>query len=298
MGASGVLPTVDYEIGSLFFEYDIEVQTAADNGDLGGEYSLLLAQTGIGISYNNSGSEATQTLSFQNARLITPDPPAQGNWRVDNSHGPLFNGIPLRVLWDGSRTYFYFPSPGVFLMEWVMQSFTPADVGTSAAGWTTNFLFGPTAQVLVANQPRTTTIASTSIALLMYSATVSIEEPEDDYISPGACNFTTTTASSQTTVHLRVTSLPAEAAYRLKKSLKKRKEEEKTVEDMEPQIEQLIARYLAKKALTDQIETPRSAWMRVTEEEDPDLLRLPAGKQPLREETKTKPALRALSLKS
>lgn len=291
MGASGGLPNTDYEIGSLFFEYDIEVQTASDNGGLGGGYSNYGFWTPVGKNYANVGAEAVTTVGKQNARLIVAQPPATGNFYVASNSGVMMNGVQTYVQWDGTHTYFWFNTPGVFFCEMVVAC-TPSDVGTSEAHMFNSAVSYGNATVLNTNHNDLTTIAATSNSYTILNFVVLILDPETDGVQIGTTSFTTTTVSTtQANGIMRVIALPEDAVLLFKKEMKKQKEEEKTVDDMKERLEGLFERWARARGMLPPAESKGEETLRAVVVPSGARAVLPAASVPDIEDLDKLPAL-------
>jgi len=252
IGASGYLPTEEYEIGSLFFEYDIEVQTASDNGGLSGGYSFYQFVTESTNSYTNLGSETVQAVDYTNARLITTIRPSAGNFYAPDSGSGPENGVQMRVLFNDSgsgSTYFWFPGAGVYLMCFQFQVQHEADVGSIEAHWSGSPVMFGQATLLEADWNDTTTIAATSNSDQLVHLVISITDPVEDYVQLGTCTFGTSTATASSGGSLRVIALPNETTARVRKMLKKKKEEAKTVDDMKGRLESMFETWARAKGM-------------------------------------------------
>jgi len=77
---------------------------------------------------------------------------------------------------------------------------------------------------------------------------LNVEDPLLDFFSPGIWHVGTTGSSTVTTTassELRFIALPPETTYSMRKELRMKKAEEKTITDMTPQLEKLFAKWMA-----------------------------------------------------
>jgi len=250
MGSSGFLPTQagGYEIGSLFVEYDIEVEIAADNNNLAGGYSSFtsLQQTSGGV-YVNAGQENTHSFSPSGGVLIVNKISAGTGW----NSGVNSNGVVVSVQFDGTQEWFGFNEAGVYLAIIEALAITPADMGSTPSGytgWVVNPIAGHQGSVLSAQVIKSTAISSgagigpTAIAIL------NVDDPLLDFFSPGTWTVGTGGSSTDTgraTLYaLRVVSLPPQAVALYRKQLKETQREEKEFEDMKGKYEALIEEHV------------------------------------------------------
>jgi len=257
LGANADLPTQQYEIGSLFFEYDIEVQTAADNGSaLSGGYTALNVAQAATTSYVAPGNETSMTLVAGNfvPPNNTPGGTAATAWAAISSGTGLEYGVKVKVLWDGTHEWWSFSSAGVYLVVYNQVAIgTGADLGTSYSGWggwTHASVAGSQGSVL---HEHSTVVNSTSYISASGGGPVAVgvlnvEDPLLDFFSPGIWHVGTTGSSTVTTTassELRFIALPPETTYSMRKELRMKKAEEKTITDMTPQLEKLFAKWMA-----------------------------------------------------
>jgi len=256
LGANAYLPTQQYEIGSLFFEYDIEVQTAADNGaGLSGGYTLLEAVTAAGYKYVNPGNGPSLTLNAGNfvpPQNISGGSASASTWLAIGNGAALEYGVRAKVLWDGTNEWWSFPSSGVYLaVELNNNNGTNSDMGTVRSGWngwTHATIAGSQGSVLHSHNAKTNATVAGGVMCL---GILNCVDPELDFFSPGTWDTetgSTTTMTTATTVEVLFMALPPETSALLRKMLKMKKAEEKTITDMTPQLEKLFARWMAQQS--------------------------------------------------
>lgn len=252
LGSSGTLPTVDYEIGSLFVEYEIEVEVAADNNNLAGGYTYATAIQPSGGSnlYVNTGHEASTSFSQAGGILIKPGSSGT-NWSV----GPLAtaqNGVQLNVQWDGTNEWWGFSESGVYLAVLMNQGTAPTDFGTSlsgfASGWAHKNIIGSAGSVLHAHSVNSTSASASSGYGPAALGVLDVEDPLLDYFTPGLWTTGTGGSSAPTGAglwELRVVSLPPQAVQLFRAAKKLRLREEKEFDDMKDRFEALIEQHVA-----------------------------------------------------
>jgi hypothetical protein len=317
LGANAYLPTTQYEIGSLFFEYDIEVQTAADNDSFAAGYSEFILAGGSNalapVNYADTGAEASSTFSTTGGIPIPTSQAAaiagaKTNWYVDQPNNQ--NGVKMTVQWDGTNEWWGFPSSGVYLFFLHIGITTAADVGASAAhvasNWGLKTGIGGTGSILSSAHVDSTTISIQSSTAWVSYCIVNIEDPELDFLSPGTTNFSTAVPTTRPAGLLRVLALPEVATKLLRQNLKREREEKKTIEDQKGMIEDMFAEYLRKHGFTPEFSTvaavqtsPQVAVAVIADESPKDWVRLALDSERRREELKVRePVARATSRKA
>lgn len=250
LGASAYLPTQQYEIGSLFFEYDIEVQTASDNSNLAAGYSAIECVTPIGTKYNAMTS-AIPTAAF------TTNPPIS-NFPSTQTVSPNFyylggqNGVTVSWQYDGTKAYLGFTESGVYFVHISNAVDTPADFGTANSGWNTighHAITGSQGSVLHTHTTYSNSTSAASGNGPSVFATVDCEDPELDFFefvwNVGTGGSSTVTSSGGAS-ELRVVALPPEATFLIRKQLRQQRAEEKALEDTKPKLEAMFAEFLRK----------------------------------------------------
>jgi len=232
LGSPGYLPTIDYEIGSLFVEYEIDVEIASDNADLAGGYSVIRALPPPGTTYKVVGGETTSaTLSaalaapILSTQVAPPFPGSQTFWynNVTDSYG-----VTMRVISDGVREYFLFPEAGVYLVAQHHAAVsTAADYGTAGSGFGNMTHYGTGKGSVL--QFHTTVATAISAALASGSvviSTINVENPDNDFFSPdwlvGTGGSTTLTGTTNE-FEVRIVALPPTATSLIRKQLREAK---------------------------------------------------------------------------
>lgn len=248
LGANAGLPQNQYEIGSLFFEYDIEVQTASDNSNLAGGYNFFQGVGPTGTAYMNSLRGTSTTFS----------PGAMLPLTAANFPGlilfPLMTGLQLSALWTGTSLILGFPESGVYLICYQVVIFTAADFGTTQSGpnaITHAAVVGSTGSVLHSHVTQSTALsAAGGSAGPVVLAVVDVEDPDLDFFQIGSWTVGTggslTVTGTSVTEDFRVVALPPEATNLMRKQKRKIEEEAKTVEDMKPKLEKMFEDWAAK----------------------------------------------------
>lgn len=250
IGSSGYLPAAaNYEIGSLFFEYEIEVQTAADQANLAGGYTSLFSTQAIGTSYGNFGNETPITFDPHGFIPVLKAVQPKTQWVVSTALGVQANGVPMGVQFEAmtTREWWQFPEAGVYLAILQNTVITSADFGSTSAGfggWIARS--GGSGSILHSHSTRSTTISTTNGEGPMALAVIDVEDPQTDFFSPGSWSVGTggsATTTQVTACELRVVALPPTVSVLLKRFLRKRKDEEKTVDDMKERLEGMFERW-------------------------------------------------------
>jgi len=248
LGASAYLPTQAYEIGSLFFEYDIEVQTASDNSNLAGGYFYAQGNYNVGDHYSN----------FYRGANIAFTPTAMLPLNAVNFPGlsnPV-NGIQMTGLWNGTAFYLGFPESGVYLITLQMPNIgAVADLGTAGTG------FGAMTHVAVAGSQgsvlhqhttysNSTTVTGGSVGPAL-QAVVDCEDPELDFFNTGYVVGTggSATATAFSFMEMRVVALPPEVTTLFRKQMRAQRAEEKALEDTKPKLEAMFTEFLRKSGI-------------------------------------------------
>lgn len=229
LGSSGSLPTSQYEIGSLFLEYDIEVSVASDSADMAGGYTSMLANTSTtGVPYQAPGNEASQTFSPTGFAPIGVAATSLTNWFGSSAAN---YGLKLGVQYDGTNEWFQFPGPGVYFVEIQVLNFVAADFGSTHSGfggWVHHSTTGSTGSVLHSH----TAAANSSSSLIgsgpVAVAVIDVEDPLLDFFSPGNWILGTggsATNTSTTSAEMRAILLPPEATQFLRRKDREEKKE-------------------------------------------------------------------------
>jgi len=251
LGSNSSLPTLPYEIGSLFFEYDIEVQTAADNDSQASGYTEMAVITSSTsralVSYSNPGSTASTTFSVTGGNKVMLAQNANTNWQIEPSNGQ--NGIQMNVQWDGTNEWWQFPDAGVYLLMIAYSITTAADAGAAAvhplSGASFKTGLGSTASVLlnVHNDCTATSLGGSGVCML--GAVVSVTDPEVDFLTFGTTNFQTPLPTTKPFVSLRIISLPNSAIKFFQNMIRQQRAEEKKIDAIKPHIQAMFREWLS-----------------------------------------------------
>jgi len=250
LGANSFLPTKQYEIGSLFFEYEIEVQTAADNGNLAGGYSFYSSQPPAGTAYANPGAIASASFTVGGGLPIQSAPSGQNQWWYNAQ--TTGQGLQMRVQWDGTREWWQFPEAGVYLMQvqWVGNN-ALSDFGTTVSGWngiTHNTSTGGIGTVLHSHRVNGTSTTLTATDGPLSMGVVDVEDPVLDWFSFGTWTVGTggssTTTNTSSNCEARFLALPPEAIERYRRVKRAAQEEDRKLELVKPHLHKLFAEWL------------------------------------------------------
>lgn len=248
LGASAFLPTQQYEIGSLFFEYEIEVQTASDNSNNAAGYSsIMCVQTLSPVTNYKQLANSIPTAAFTQSPVPANSP---GNMQFSPSfyYRQGANGVPITYQYDGTHGYMGFAESGVYLV--FLQITTVGNVndfGTTASGFvlTHKTQAGSTGSVLETHTTycNNTTGVTTGPAV---SCVFDCEDPELDWLQLDWTLGTggSATATNTNNVELHVVALPPEVVSVTRKLLRQQKAEEKALEDTRPKLEAMFAEFL------------------------------------------------------
>lgn len=234
MGANSFLPTAEYEIGSLFVEYEIAVEVAADAADIAGGYSSYQTGTVSPTAYANPGAEATTTFSTTGGIPLAVGFQATTKWFARNA---FEFGIKNTVQFDGNNEWWGFPESGVYFC--ILMNTTvahAADFGTTAsgwAGWTHAAVTGAQGSVLETHANFENATSAAAMSGPASFAIIDVEDPGLDFFSPGSWTLgaggSSTVSTGISTSEMRVIALPPEATGQLRKLLRReRKEKEES----------------------------------------------------------------------
>ena len=260
IGSSGSLPTEFYEIGSLFFEYDIEVQTASDNSNLAGGYSSLEALAGGMNYYYKPGNEASTTFSTVGG--VSPgfgEATDDTYWNYLAQGDGFINGVALKIQSTASQTWFQFPQAGTYLlsMRWTIVG-SAADMGTTSSGWT-GWVSNPdtggagtvlTSELTLSNSNSIISYASYDGDGPSTTAIVDVDDPALDFFSPGTWVVGSTGSATiggavlaRCTLH--VLALPPAVTALMRKTLKAKKDEERKIDAIAPHVRAMFKQWLS-----------------------------------------------------
>lgn len=264
IGSSGFLPTNQYEIGSLFCEYTIDLQVASDAADTAGGYTSLVTSlaSGTGVAYVNPSNTATQTFSPTGGLV----PIAAGAASVNNTwkfRELASSGLKVNYQFDGTREWWGFPESGVyFVMENLTTPPAGSDLGSTQSGWsgwTHKTVTGSSGSVLHAHSTlvNSTTSPTNNDSAVAFGI-LDVEDPLLDFFSPGTWSVgtggsaTNTAGTMNQAVEFRAVALPPESTLLLRRGLKSEKERGAL-------LDELIARLSVRAPTTEEKEEKKEA---------------------------------------
>lgn len=181
-------------------------------------------------------------------------PGANSTLRPDFFYRNGQSGVPFSWQWDGTKAYLGFTESGVYMIyiQHILVG-NVNDFGTTGSGWTGvahHAITGSQGSVLdwhftMSNSTTANVVSSNGPAV---SAVIDCEDPELDF-TEFSWNLGTggsATATSANNVEIRVVALPPGAVALIRKELRLRKGEEKTVDDMKPKMEEMFKEWMAK----------------------------------------------------